>query len=69
MTRRALDALPAPEGRRLRAVWAAVPREGSGEPETVWASMQEARAAARLGGYGWKVEGRRVEVVEDEDGV
>lgn len=44
--------------------WFAVPPQGSGLGEEMFRSLQEARAVARRGGYGWSVEGRTVEVTD-----
>jgi len=50
-----------------RVWWYAVPPAGSSEPEQMFRTINEARAAARLGvGNGWMVEGRRVDITEDE---
>lgn len=47
--------------------WYAVPPAGSSEPEQMFRTIAEAREAARLGaGNGWMVEGRRVDITDDE---
>lgn len=67
MTRRAVDRLTPAESRAPRVAWVAVPPAGSGLEESLWPTMQEARAAARGGGgYGWEVQGRRIEIVSEE---
>ena len=44
--------------------WFAVPPKGSEVEPLMFRSIQEARAVARKGGYGWSVEGRTVEITD-----
>ena len=44
--------------------WFAVPPKDSDLEPQMFQSIQEARAVARKGGYGWSVEGRPVEITD-----
>ncbi len=44
--------------------WFAVPPKNSPLEPQMFRSIQEARAVARKGGYGWSVEGRTVEITD-----
>ena len=60
-------ASPGPERPSGARWWFAVPPKSSGLEPLMFRGVQEARAAARAGGYGWSVEGRVVEIDEQAE--